>query len=631
MAQTAVKCENMPDKIDVNPSNGEGRGGDVRTLLNVKRSVNGRCWVNRLDSDDDRLSRAIMQRVDISDIVARVLAARGVLAEDVEAFLTPSLRELMPDPSNMTDMDVAAAKIAEAIISGTSIALFGDYDVDGATSSALMARYLAHFDIPYHIHIPDRVFEGYGPNVTAIDALYKAGARLLITLDCGTTSHDVLAHARAIGFQTIVLDHHQTGVDLPEALAVVNPNRQDDLSGLGYLAAVGVIFLTLVAVNRCLRELRERGEAKFKSEPDLRLLLDLVALGTVADVVPLIGLNRVFVIRGLEISRQRLNVGLSALADISRLNGPMTAYHLGFVLGPRINAGGRIGQANLGIQLLTESDSLKARHIAQTLDRLNKERQILEKETLEEAEALLIAGKQLEADSVLVVSGHNWHPGVVGLIAARLKERYRRPCLAIAFDEMNIGTGSARSIPGIDLGAVVRGAVDEGLLIKGGGHAMAAGLTVQADKIQLVKEYLSSSLDTVIARVKNDDALKIDGALTVDGASIHLVNMLQQAGPFGAGNPEPIFVFPAHRVLYAEEVQGGHIRCSVAGSAGKRIQAIAFRAVGVPLGKTLMSARRQNKSLHLAGTLSLNHWGGAVKVQLRILDAAEIGPLSTRH
>jgi len=528
----------------------------------------------------------------------------------------------MPDPHVVTAMEAAALRIADAIVRGEHVAIFGDYDVDGATSSALLARFLRIAGLDPIVHIPDRIFEGYGPNVEAIRALAERGATLLITVDCGTTSIEPLSAARALGLDVIVIDHHQADESLPDAL-VVNPNRLDDLSELGHLAAVGVVFLTVVAVNRVLRA---RGFwTGARPEPDLLSFLDIVALGTVADVVPLKGLNRAFVAKGLLALRRRDNVGLTALMDVARLSGPPEPWHLGFLLGPRINAGGRIGRADLGAQLLRTDDPAEAGSIAAELDRLNRERQTLELAMLAEADAEATAALGIEEKgAVVVTAAPGWHPGVVGLIAARLKERFNRPAFAIALEPGGIGTGSGRSIAGVDLGKAVRRAVAEGLLLKGGGHAMAAGITVKREALAPFRAYLEGELAEAVTAARADQALLIDGAVSAAGANAEMIATIAGAGPFGAGNPEPVVALPAHTLAYAEVVGQTHVRARLRSGDGTTVNAIAFRAAGQPLGQALLQNRGQ--PVHAAGTLSIDRWNGAERVQLRLIDIAAVDP-----
>jgi single-stranded-DNA-specific exonuclease len=590
-----------------------------RFFLGVERSACGRPWRDRLDERGAQRALAIAQRHGVVEVLARILAGRGVEIDEVASFLDPSVRSLMPDPDRLADMPAAATRLADAVMQSETIAIFGDYDVDGATSAALLGRYLAHCGIRPLIHIPDRLFEGYGPNTEAIRALALQGARLLVTVDCGTMSHAPLLDARQLGLDVIVIDHHQADLDLPCAHAVINPNRLDDLSGLGHLAAVGLVFMTIVALNR---ELRRRGFwTAGRCEPDLLRFLDLVALGTVADVVPLSGLNRAFVAKGLVALRQRQCPGLTALMDVARLGGPPQPWHLGFLLGPRINAGGRIGRATLGVDLLMQDDAIECARLAAELDRLNQERQAVELAAWTEAEAEATAALGVEEKgAVVVTAAEGWHPGVVGLVAARLKERFDRPAFAIALDSRGTGTGSGRSISGVDLGQAVRGAVREGLLIKGGGHAMAAGVTLRKDALNSFRAYLEAALGGAVEAARREHALLIDGAITAAAANVDTVKMIARAGPFGAGSPEPIIVLPAHTVVYAEDVGQAHTRVRLRAADGAVIRAIAFRAVGQKLGTALAASRGQ--SVHAAGALSLDQWNGADRVQLRLMDIA---------
>jgi single-stranded-DNA-specific exonuclease len=550
-----------------------------------------------------------------------VLAARGVTPEDAQGFLDPSLRDLLPDPSSLTDMDAAASRIAAAVMQGEQIAIFGDYDVDGASSSALLARFLREVGSDAEIYIPDRIFEGYGPNIAALEGLKERGASLVICVDCGAASLEALGWAKDAGLDVVVLDHHQMGSELPPAVALVNANRQDDLSGQGALAAVGVTFLAVIGVNR---ELRKAGwYHDNRGEPDLLAWLDLVALGTVCDVVPLTGLNRAFVTKGLLVARRRQNPGLRALADAAGLKAPPDAGSLGYMLGPRINAGGRIGRADLGARLLSESDPEEAARLAATLDRLNSERQEIERATVEEAVAEAEAGLgERHEEPLVLVAGEGWHPGIVGLVASRLKDRFHRPAFAIAFDEKGIGSGSARSVPGVNLGAVVRAAVDEELLEKGGGHAMAAGLTVRRDNLGALRAFLHDRLLQPVGTAHEIDWLRIDGALTAGAVTPDLFALMERAGPFGAGNPEPCFAFPRHRVQFAKVVGKGHLRCTLAAADGSRIGAVAFRAADTPLGAFLLGSR--GEPVHVAGVLRLSTWGGRTTCELHIRDAAEV-------
>lgn len=588
-----------------------------RPFLDVSRSVTGRLWTDRLDVSTTRMATAIAQRSSVSEILARILAARGVGLDEADAYLEPTIRNLMPDPSTLTAMDPLSERLAKAVADNESIALFGDYDVDGACSCALMARYLRHFGIEPQVHIPDRIYEGYGPNIAAMDKLIDAGATLVITLDCGTTSMAPIAHARQRGVDVLVIDHHLADHALPEANALVNPNRPDDISGLGYLCAAGVTFMVLVATNRALRN---RGDTGL---PDLLKLLDLVALATVCDVVPLTGLNRAFVVRGLEVARRGDNKGIAALALAARASGPLNPYHLGFLIGPRINAGGRIGNAALGTELLTVDDEHHALAIAARLDELNTERQRIEVEAVEEAAA--VAEMEIgngEGPPVLVLASANWHPGVAGLIASRLKDRFERPTFAIALAPDGTGTGSGRSVPGVDLGRAVIEAVELGLLAKGGGHAMAAGVTIKQGQLGAFRSFLAEKLSTDVSAARAVTALPIDAALTARGATLDLVHDLEKAGPYGAGNPGPLFAFPAHRARYAQIVgKGGHVSFTLTSEDGARLKAIAFRAANTAIGDALL--RDTDASYHFAGALSVDHYQGREQVQFRLTDLAK--------
>jgi single-stranded-DNA-specific exonuclease len=600
-----------------------------QAFLGVRLSLTNKLWRDRLDARGAARALAMVQRYQLPEMLARVLAGRDVDIDAVNDFLDPTIRKLMPDPFTVTQMEAAAKRIADAAVRGEKVAIFGDYDVDGATSAALLAWHLRHCGLDPLIHIPDRIFEGYGPNVEAIRALAGKGATLLVTVDCGTTSLEPLAEARRLGMSVVVIDHHQCGEELPEVEALVNPNRPDDLSGLGYLAAVGLTLVTLVAVNR---ELRGRGFwSGTRPEPDLLSMLHHVALGTVADVAPLIALNRAFVAKGLIAMRRRDHVGHTALMDVARLNGPPEAWHLGFMLGPRINAGGRIGRADLGVRLLLESDVSEAARIAAELDRLNSERRIIEQHAEAQAEAEALASLGLEdKGAVIVTASEGWHPGVVGLVASRLKEKFARPAFAIALEPGGIGTGSGRSIPGVDLGKAVRHAVEQGLLIKGGGHGMAAGVTLRKERLAEFRAYLESALAADVAEARHVNEILIDGAISARAATPELVATLNRAGPFGSGNPEPIVALPSHQLVYADEVGQAHLKLRFKSGDGATVNAIAFRSVGQKLGNALVQHRGQ--VLHVAGTLTVDRYQGVERVQLRVLDVAvpDHGPAMIR-
>jgi single-stranded-DNA-specific exonuclease len=590
-----------------------------RFFLGVEKSVTGRAWRDRLDDRGVARATTITQRLGTPELLARVLAGRGVEADAAEAYLDPTIKSLMPDPSVLTDMGAASARLADAAMRGEKVGIFGDYDVDGATSAALLCRYLRQCGLDPIVHIPDRIFEGYGPNVDAIRSFSEKNVTLLVTVDCGTTSNVVLMDAAKLGMDVVILDHHQADEELPKAVALVNPNRADDLSGLGYLCAAGIVFMTLVALTRELRS-RDFFNAS-RPVPDLLSMLHLVALGTVADVVPLKGLNRAFVAKGLIALRRREQIGLTALMDAARLSGPPEAFHLGFLLGPRINAGGRIGRADLGVRLMLEDDSIEAGRIAAELDRLNGERRLIEVAAVAQAEAEAMAALGIEEKGAVVVTAQEgWHPGVVGLVAARLKERFGRPAFAIALEPGGIGTGSGRSIAGVDLGRAVRQAVHEGLLVKGGGHAMAAGVTLQKGGLAAFRAFLEETLAASVETSRRDSALKIDGAVSAGGVTPALCEMLAKAGPFGAGNPEPVLALPAHVLAYVDPVGENHIRARFKSGDGKFVNAIAFRVVGTPLGKALIDNR--GRQMHAAGYLTVDRWQGQERVQMRLIDIA---------
>ncbi|MER8744111.1 single-stranded-DNA-specific exonuclease RecJ [Mesorhizobium sp. M1004] len=591
--------------------------GDKRLFLDVRQSATGVSWEHRLSERQDMTALAIAQGHGVPDIVARVLAGRGVTADQAERFLDPTIRNLLPDPASLTDMGKAATRIAEAVMAKEKVAIFGDYDVDGAASSALLKRFLAHFSVPSEIYIPDRIFEGYGPNPEAMRELVSRGATLIVTVDCGTNSAVSIDAAKAAGADVVVLDHHQVGGPLPEATAVVNPNREDDLSGQGHLCAAGVVFLTLVQTARVLRS-----RLPDAAQPDLLSLLDLAALATVCDVVPLIGVNRAFVVKGLQMARQQKNEGLAALARVSRIGEPISTFHLAYLIGPRINAGGRIGDAALGSRLLATDDPVEARTIAETLDRLNQERQQMELEMLAaaraEADAELAGGN---GPAIIVTASTNWHPGIVGLIASRLKDHARRPAFAIAFNANGIGTGSGRSVSGFDLGRLVRAAADAGLIVKGGGHGMAAGITVERAKLGELRAFFEERAAAEVFRLQDEESLAVDGALAAEGATIALLDALEKAGPFGAGHVAPVFALPRHRLADARAVGTNHIRADLQSESGGRIQGIAFRSVDTALGEFLFKNR--GNTIHVAGSLSGNYWNGNRTVQFRITDAAK--------
>ena len=586
---------------------------DTDCFLGIEKSLKGKRWIKR--DADDRQALALAQRYGLPEVVGRVLAGRGVGLDDAEAFLNPTLRTLLPDPSTLKGMDVAAERLGSAIMEGEAIGIFGDYDVDGATSSALLKRFIAAVGGRTQVYIPDRIKEGYGPNTPALIKFKDDGISVVVTVDCGTSAFEPLEAAKDAGLEMIVVDHHEAEATLPPATAIINPNRLDDDSGQGQLAAVGVAFLLVVAVNRALRS---AGWYETRPEPDLTGWLDLVALGTVCDVVPLTGINRALVSQGLKVMGQRRNTGLKALADVAGLKEAPETYHAGFQLGPRINAGGRIGSPDLGSRLLGTDDADEAMEIAHRLDELNLERRGIEaavqEAAVEEAEKV---GDDL--GPLVVCAGEGWHPGVIGIVAGRLKDRFNRPACVIAFDG-DTGTGSGRSVTGVDLGAAVIAACQAGILIKGGGHKMAAGFTVEKAKLEELKAFLSDRVATDIKEGDIRPTLYLDGAMKPKAADMNLLEILAQVGPFGAGNPEPRFVIPAAQLSYAAVVGERHVRGFVTGEGGGRLAAISFNCVDSPLGQALLNS--DGAPLHLAGRLKVNTWQGRSSAQLHIDDAA---------
>ncbi|MCF6197874.1 MAG: single-stranded-DNA-specific exonuclease RecJ [Hyphomicrobiaceae bacterium] len=589
-------------------------------FLGVSASAGGNRWVDRLVPSRVHIALAIAQQHNVPEVLGRMLASRLGDDIDVGVYLDPSIKNLMPDPHSLQDMEKAAMRIAQAMTGQQPIVIYGDYDVDGGTSSALWKRFLAAHGLDCRIYIPDRMTEGYGPNAAAMQQLVADGAKLIITVDCGSTSHEAMQAVADSDCDVIIIDHHQLGEDFPPCYALVNPNRPDDLSGQGDLAAAGVVFLTLVAV---LKELRKQGYYNDnRKAPDLLQLLDLVALATICDVVPLTGLNRAYVHKGLQVMHHRQNAGLRALADVAGLQEAPNAYHLGFLLGPRINAGGRIGNASLGAQLLSSDDDVEAQKIAEQLDRYNSERKAMEGVMLEEAVAAADQLIEKDPDTPIIITGSNdWHKGLVGLLASRLVDRFKRPALAIAWEGGGEGTGSARSVQGVDIGGAIRAAVDKGLLLKGGGHAMAGGLTLFESKYGEVRTFLRSALKEACEQAGSSSDLLIDGALTPRAANEELLHRLEMAGPYGSSNPPPRFVFPAHHVNFAKIVGNGHVRCSLQAGDGSRLDAVAFRCADTPIGELLLN--NAGLPLHIAGSLKLNSWGGRTKVEMIIDDVAD--------
>ena len=589
---------------------------DNGCFLGIENSVTGRSWRPRLD--DPERARTLGLRCDLPELLARVLAGRNIDASQAEAFLQPTLKAHMPDPAILRDGEKAAARIAKAIIEAEKITVFGDYDVDGGTSSALLKLFFKSAGCDADIYIPNRLTEGYGPNKAALEELANSGTQLLITVDCGITSHDVIGDVDQ-QMDVVIIDHHLADEKLPRAHAIVNPNRRDDISGLGYLAAVGVCFLMVVLINRVLRDCGWYNQDR--CEPDLLKWLDLVALGTVCDVVPLVGLNRAYVTQGLKVLGARQNIGLRALADAAGLEKRPDTYAAGFILGPRINAAGRLGHSELGSNLLSTDDAIVATDIAAELHELNRQRREIEQRVLDQAFVQAEAetrGGQLP--TVLICSGDSWHSGVVGIVAGRVKDKFKRPAFAIGFDDKGIGTGSGRSLSGVDLGGAVKAAVEAGVLEKGGGHEMAAGLTIKREQLGAFRAFLDQRLKSQVDEAHKHLGFLIDGAVSASGATLKLLAMLERAGPYGSGNPEPRFVLPAHRIVYAARVGEDHVRCTLVSGEGTRINAIAFRTRGTALDQFLLE--RPTMPVHIAGKLKLNEWRGRRDVQMIIEDAA---------
>ena len=551
------------------------------------------------------------------DIVRQLLLSRGVAAEDIERHRQPTLRNFLPDPSLFRDMDVAADRIAQAVLAGETITIYGDYDVDGATSSALLIRLLRDLGVEAGYYIPDRLLEGYGPSGEALVRLGQSGSSLIVTVDCGAMAHEALAMAHDAGIDVIVVDHHKCSAELPKTVALVNPNRldeEDDAAAHGHLAAVGVAFLLGIAL---VRTLRQRGFFAGRKEPDLLALLDVVALGTVADVAALHGLNRAFVAQGLKVMARRDNIGMSALIDASRLKRSPACSDLGFALGPRINAGGRVGESTLGVRLLTTRDPEEARTIAAQLSALNDERRAIEAEVQEAAEQQIAAQHNR---AVHLVAGEGWHPGVIGIVAGRIKEKTGKPAVVIALDG-DTGKGSGRSISGVDLGAAIIRARGEGLLVAGGGHAMAAGLTVDADKVDRLADWLDHTLEGHVARASATRDMALDIAVAPGGLTSELVNSLEEAGPYGVGWPGPRVAVGPVRLVKCDIVGTDHVRLIAAGDDGKSFKGIAFRAAESDMGQALLHGSR-GRRLWLAGRVKIDDWGNRPQAELHLEDAA---------
>lgn len=585
--------------------------------LGVVRSLSGRAW--RLRDCDERLAAYLSEAHDLEEPVGRVLAGRGIGPDDVGDFLYPSLRTGLPDPSVLKDMDVAADRIAKAIMSGEQMAVFGDYDVDGATSSALLKRFCDAVGGELRIYIPDRITEGYGPNIPALQSLAQDGVQLVITVDCGTLSFEPLDAAATMGLEVIVVDHHKAETTLPRAVAVVNPNRLDEDDTHGQLAAVGVTFLLVVAINRALRTTGYYKDER--PEPDLMQWLDLVALGTVCDVVPLTGANRSLVAQGLKVMARRRNPGLVALADVARMDSAPGVYHLGFLLGPRVNAGGRVGESGMGARLLTCDDPDEARQMADHLDLFNKERQDLEAAVHDDALASVLSEKGGEDPHPIVfAAGEGWHPGVIGIVASRLTERFGRPSVVIGIDDAGVAKGSCRSISGVDIGAAIIEAGHRGLIVNGGGHAMAAGLTADISRLDDLRDFLNEFMALRVDKARAGRVLELDGVLGLKGCRLELVEALEALGPFGMGNPAPRFALPSVELVHVDRVGKDHVRAIFSSPDGGRLKVIAFRSAETEMGATLLAGR--GKRFHLAGRLKRDDWGTTPRVEMTLDDAS---------
>lgn len=584
--------------------------------LTCKTSLKSRQW--QVADADTRQVQQLMQQHGLPELVARMLALRGIASEQVTDFLNPTLKNSLPDPMLFKEMRDGAERLASAIVSGEKIAVFGDYDVDGATSSALLLRYLRALGAPCVAYIPDRIKEGYGPNAAALLKLQTQGYTLAITVDCGTLAFDALSQAHKAGLDVVVVDHHQAEARLPNAVAIINPNRLDESGAHRHLAAVGVTFLLLVATQSLLAE---DGYFAARQKPDLLQLLDLVAVGTVCDVVPLTGVNRAFVSQGLKILAKRNNAGLTALMDAAGIHKPPTASTIGFALGPRINAGGRIGRPDAGVELLACDDMSRAQPLAQELDRYNAERRAIESVMVEEAVAQAEADIVRRGDErgVILVHSEAWHPGIVGIVASRLKDRFARPTAVIALDGTGFGRASARSLKGFDFGAAVIAAVEQQLLIQGGGHMMAAGFSVEVHRIEPLRQFLSARYTQALP-AENHDVAQVEAAVRTSAATVELAQLLNRLAPFGAGNPEPLLMLNDAKVVHVQELNGGHIKLMVTDAlhGGEAIAALAFRIGDTMLGDQLRQAK--GKTLQLIGRLELDHWQGRDKVCFKIED-----------
>ena len=581
-------------------------------LLTISGAASGRTWVLR--EADLRDVSTLIQKAGLDPVLARVLSARGVSIDMVEEYLSPSLRNSLPDPFVLKDMEAATAALTDAVLTNKGVGVFGDYDVDGSSAAAILRLYFDQIGKTLPVYLPDRLMEGYGPSIDAFRSLKNDGADIVVTVDCGAAAHQVIEQAAGEGMGIVVLDHHLMSGSPPiGALAIVNPNNPEDISGLNNLSAAGVAFMAVVALNRSLRA---AGFFKARPEPDLTQLLDLTALGLVCDVMEVKGLTRVLVAQGLKVLAGSANPGLKALSDRAGAKGDPSTYHLGFLIGPRINAAGRIGHARLAFELMTTTDSSRRKELAEKLHVMNAERQAIEAD-VQLAALQKIEAEQLSTDNVIVVAGEGWHPGVIGIVAGRLKEKFDKPVIVIGLDG-ETGKGSGRSIPGVDLGSAISAAREEGLLINGGGHAMAAGLTITTTKIDTLRQRLNTQLSADIIQARQNRQLKIDGMIAASAVTKTFASLVERAGPYGPGNPEPVFSLSDLRVRQSRIVGENHLSLTLENNEGREVRAIAFRAIGEPLGEILQSSAR----VHVAGKVRGDDWRGGDAGQLQITDAA---------
>jgi single-stranded-DNA-specific exonuclease len=595
-------------------------GSGVAGYLGVTRSLSGRTWRER--PADPELVRRHQLSLGLSEPLARALASRGVGADSGDTYLNPTLKALFPNPSSFQDMDRAAEILVDVLVSDRPMVVFADYDVDGASSAAQLVRWFRTMGKELPIYIPDRMTEGYGPSPAAFRRLRSEGAELVVTMDCGAAAHDAIACAAEIGLEVVVIDHHLMRGDIPKVAALVNPNRPDCASGQGCLAAAGVTFVLLAALNR---EARRRGLFEGRAEPDLRQWLDLAALGAICDVTQLVNFNRALAAQGLKVMSGWRNPGLKALLDVAKSQGPASTFHAGFILGPRINAGGRIGRSDLGARLLSTDDPEEARALAAELDALNASRKEVEREVLEAAVRVVEQESNQGEGPLLLVAADDWHPGVIGIVAGRLRERYRKPAIVVGVDRAaNVGKGSGRSQPGINLGQAVQAAYEEGLLLAGGGHAMAAGLSVRPDALPELRAFLNERLAEESAAA--EDGLEVDALITAKAAQRSLLAEFQQMAPFGPGNPEPVFAAAEVRIERPMALRGGHVRVTLTDSSGGKLKAVCWRAEDTELGRRLLV---EGGAIHVVGRLKPDDWQGRESVELEIEDAADPRRAST--